>query len=338
MENAHKFFTIINRNTHSERTMPSGYLKRQPGIGKRSRGSSSHTNLKRPTAETRGHKVRHWDRHTPASPDFSLEPFSSHASKIIIAPARTKQSSTNVGYCCICCEDRAPLVKLFHNCKHELACRTCLRTIHIKQAQADVTQYSNLMKCFHPSCQLKLSDAQIQRLVNNQSEFTRHQRLSILSRSYKIPGSTTVHCPSCDHPCQFTSKSLLSESSSNVGGKLHNFVCRTCRKVSWFTTDRTTNQLKMLDEQALQQERNRLAELRQVTLRFQKVMQRIVKRKEKENFKNVIKVIGEIQMDNVGRNDGWALCPRCKIMISKGDGCYHMTCVCGREFHWERLG
>ena len=36
-----------------------------------------------------------------------------------------------------------------------------------------------------------------------------------------------------------------------------------------------------------------------------------------------------------GRDDGWRRCPGCKMVISKGDGCNHMTCVCGHSFNWD---
>mmetsp|Transcript_21801 Transcript_21801/g.33143 ORF Transcript_21801/g.33143 Transcript_21801/m.33143 type:complete len:303 (-) Transcript_21801:200-1108(-) len=39
--------------------------------------------------------------------------------------------------------------------------------------------------------------------------------------------------------------------------------------------------------------------------------------------------------DSKGRYNGWAHCPRCKITISKGDGCDHMTCPCGEDFNWD---
>ena len=29
-----------------------------------------------------------------------------------------------------------------------------------------------------------------------------------------------------------------------------------------------------------------------------------------------------------------AACPGCKLIISKGNGCNHMTCVCGKAFDW----
>lgn len=40
--------------------------------------------------------------------------------------------------------------------------------------------------------------------------------------------------------------------------------------------------------------------------------------------------------DSMGRNDGWARCPGCSILISKGDGCSHMVCgCCGTDFCWS---
>jgi hypothetical protein len=50
---------------------------------------------------------------------------------------------------------------------------------------------------------------------------------------------------------------------------------------------------------------------------------------------STIAAIEAIGNDNFGHNDGWATCPNCKITISKGCGCDHMTCVCGMDFSWE---
>jgi hypothetical protein len=38
--------------------------------------------------------------------------------------------------------------------------------------------------------------------------------------------------------------------------------------------------------------------------------------------------------DEKGWNDGLAQCPHCDLWISKGYGCYHMSCVCGNDFDW----
>jgi hypothetical protein len=43
-----------------------------------------------------------------------------------------------------------------------------------------------------------------------------------------------------------------------------------------------------------------------------------------------------LEEDNAGLNDGWARCPHCGILISKGDGCNHMSCtLCYSAFDWS---
>ncbi|KAL9182324.1 hypothetical protein ACHAXT_012976 [Thalassiosira profunda] len=49
-----------------------------------------------------------------------------------------------------------------------------------------------------------------------------------------------------------------------------------------------------------------------------------------------IRTMENMKEDEFGTNDGWAKCPKCSILISKGDGCDHMWCVyCDHEFSWE---
>ena len=48
-----------------------------------------------------------------------------------------------------------------------------------------------------------------------------------------------------------------------------------------------------------------------------------------------IRALENMKEDNIGMNDGWAKCPHCGILISKGDGCDHMWCIyCNQEFCW----
>lgn len=47
-----------------------------------------------------------------------------------------------------------------------------------------------------------------------------------------------------------------------------------------------------------------------------------------------IKAVEEFKPDSKGGNDGWGRCPSCRIIISKGDGCNHIACVCGQHFYW----
>eukprot|EP00581_Thalassiosira_minuscula_P025832 CAMPEP_0184408632 /NCGR_PEP_ID=MMETSP0738-20130409/3428_1 /TAXON_ID=385413 /ORGANISM="Thalassiosira miniscula, Strain CCMP1093" /LENGTH=271 /DNA_ID=CAMNT_0026766149 /DNA_START=134 /DNA_END=946 /DNA_ORIENTATION=+ len=52
-------------------------------------------------------------------------------------------------------------------------------------------------------------------------------------------------------------------------------------------------------------------------------------------FYATYRALENMKGDEFGVNDGWANCPQCGIMISKGDGCSHMDCIyCGHEFDW----
>ena len=51
---------------------------------------------------------------------------------------------------------------------------------------------------------------------------------------------------------------------------------------------------------------------------------------------SLIQTLDGLPQDSVGHNDGWAQCPRCKVVISKGYGCDHMHCgMCGHDFSWS---
>ena len=51
--------------------------------------------------------------------------------------------------------------------------------------------------------------------------------------------------------------------------------------------------------------------------------------------KDIVQALESLKKDGKGRNDGWGRCPACMIVISKGDGCDHMRCCCGKQFSWE---
>lgn len=55
-------------------------------------------------------------------------------------------------------------------------------------------------------------------------------------------------------------------------------------------------------------------------------------------FYATLRALDNMKCDNIGMNDGWARCPNCGIVISKGDGCEHMECTyCEHEFYWDEV-
>lgn len=52
------------------------------------------------------------------------------------------------------------------------------------------------------------------------------------------------------------------------------------------------------------------------------------------------RALERLEEDEVGGNYGWARCPNkeCGIIISKGEGCFHMECTyCNTEFDWDEV-
>jgi len=54
------------------------------------------------------------------------------------------------------------------------------------------------------------------------------------------------------------------------------------------------------------------------------------------HYHTTIAAVEAFAYDTMGNNNGWARCPKCKMIISKGNGCDHMTCVCGHHFSWNK--
>lgn len=55
----------------------------------------------------------------------------------------------------------------------------------------------------------------------------------------------------------------------------------------------------------------------------------------KTNIYSTLAALNDLKRDKVGINNGWANCPKCGVIISKGHGCDHMQCFCGEHFSWQ---
>lgn len=51
----------------------------------------------------------------------------------------------------------------------------------------------------------------------------------------------------------------------------------------------------------------------------------------------VHQAVSSLNPDKYGINDGYGYCPNCGILISKGNGCSSMSCICGKHFNWEQV-
>jgi predicted RNA-binding Zn-ribbon protein involved in translation (DUF1610 family) len=127
-----------------------------------------------------------------------------------------------------------------------------------------------------------VNDQQLQfhRLVRTDEELSKHYRMTVLSKSYRV-GNITVHCPMCDFP-----RSYRDESRAD---RIRVFACKNCG-------------MNFASGTGLYQ---------------------------------TIKAVEDFKPDSMGINDGWGRCPSCRIIISKGDGCDHIACVCGQHFYWR---
>mmetsp|Transcript_30779 Transcript_30779/g.46683 ORF Transcript_30779/g.46683 Transcript_30779/m.46683 type:complete len:297 (+) Transcript_30779:49-939(+) len=56
---------------------------------------------------------------------------------------------------------------------------------------------------------------------------------------------------------------------------------------------------------------------------------------EDSSYQSTILALDRMSRHNC--HDGWAQCPRCRMVISKNGGCSHMTCICGQHFDWREV-
>merc|ERR1712150_241428 len=132
--------------------------------------------------------------------------------------------------------------------------------------------------------------------MGSESEMKRHHRFAALSKLYKQPVGGIVHCPFCDHPHPRRISHNLDEDETK------RIKCNSCKEI-YLVGDTYV---------------------------------RGAKGDAKNDVYQAVQVIESIKYEsNFGYNEGWGRCPSCRLIVNKGDGCFHMTCVCGRHFNWS---
>ena len=228
-------------------------------------------------------------------------------------PRTPRKARARTAECAICLEDR-PLVEFTGKCWHHAgACAGCLRTQYVTMAQGDVGSYP--LRCFHPACNALVlaSDLAAHRLLRGRAEAARHQRLTVLARGIQLAHDDTVavaHCPApgCDHPALVrvarTTAEIIARQATETVLRV---TCAACRNGYTHTVGHDLAALTARQSSAF--------------------LAAIVPA-------HVTAALESLTRDEFGINDGWGRCPGCRALISKGDGCSHMHCVCGKGFNW----
>lgn len=200
---------------------------------------------------------------------------------------------------CGICYDEKPVLQLTRSCNHVKSCFDCFRHYYIVAAQRNVGNYP--LRCWHPACSFRLlHTTQIENFARTPQEMKRHYRLSTLARAQK-DGKMVAHCPKCDHPRAFSPKKE----------PVRVFCCLECGKLVAVMLNDSDRSLHIL-------------------------LFGGGGRRDPDALKGLLSTLDHLEADSVGPNDGWALCPSCHIIISKGNGCDHMHCSCGRNFSWKQ--
>ncbi|KAL3936815.1 MAG: hypothetical protein SGBAC_007948 [Bacillariaceae sp.] len=104
---------------------------------------------------------------------------------------------------CYLCDKPGKFEKLFRKCKHESACFGCLRNSFVLDAK-HVCKYP--LECFHPDCNLRLRNTQMERFVKSKEELQTYydlnakatKRQDILEILREALGNTEIcRCPKC---------------------------------------------------------------------------------------------------------------------------------------------
>lgn len=133
-------------------------------------------------------------------------------------------SKQQIRDCPICFESQ-PVLCLMKACSwHDAACYECLRKIYIINAQKSARNYP--LQCFHPLCSASIRAPQLLKhgLIRSNQEVTRHHHMNEMGKGSKS-GSTTAHCPRCDHP-----RTYKETNASDASAKSRVFCCRKCNK------------------------------------------------------------------------------------------------------------
>lgn len=249
--------------------MPRGYLKHNKDVARKvSRGGGSNRSKehggrrgsKKPKVESKN-SINSFCRKTKTlvlCADNDLEAVVSSENDIVLfAPPLTSQTTrenstkhssrsgsgakSKIAACAICLEV-CPVIRLLNQCVwHPEACISCLQQHYFDYTINSVTKFP--VQCFYPGCDATLRDHQLKQLEPSDRELDVYYRNSVLSKAYQSTRRTVVHCPTCQHPRQFTKSNKPSE---------HIICYKGCQGTYYAVTNGKSLDAIVLDQATLQ--------------------------------------------------------------------------------------
>lgn len=224
-----------------------------------------------------------------------------------------KQAPNPIGECPICFGS-GPVVQVSAQCHwHEAACYRCLRQMYVTEAQKDAKNYP--LRCFHPQCRQRIHPYELQssNLIQSESEKKKHSQMHTEAKR--------LQKEAINGPIQVKHQALMEESKErrlakvlerNKSRGLRTVHCPHCHVPSGVGIVAG----------------NKVASCKKCHLDYFL----------SPNFPTY-HALEKIQKDKFGANCGLGHCPKCGIVICKGDGCPHMVCgYCHADFRWTDAG
>jgi len=286
--------------------MPRGYLKHCQEIGRKNArgGSSSHSkNQVKKCKQPPETANRIWHRHT--ADDFvistTMEEQQDHEKnqRNAVKDRLTKtESSYPKGECQICLEEEVPLIALSTACAWHAS--ACYKCLrNLYVVEAQINVSSYPLVCYHPHCKRPIKWGQL------------HKHNLITS-----PEENKKHHEMVDTAKKFKQLEIYKARFATIAAtrsKVDRVIaCPHCDFPSFYTP-------KKGDE---------VYDCRWCNERY------LVS----PDYATIAALERCQGTDSIGIFDGWGRCPKCGILISKGNGCNHIRCgYCAHSFDWSKV-
>ena len=281
--------------------MPMGYLKHnQDEVGKKiARGGSSHKNVS--SCKKSSNHVGY-----DLSEDFILPAPLKKEGRCNGAGVKPTERlvSPPMAECTICFEIR-PIIMMSNACTwHGGACFECSRRIYVMDAQKDQSNYP--LQCYHPQCQVGIKWGQLYKhgLIQSKAEKDKYHEMMNKNKLEQLRIIAQK---------QFEKTRAKFAEQVKSRDNLVSVSCPHCDKP------------KLLKRKDIASDK---------VFQCQHCKHSYLVSPDYATIAAIERCQGK---DRVGDfSSGWAKCPSCGVIISKGYGCDHMSCFCGHSFSWTQ--